>query len=45
MFCVAAVAMSMMVDHSPAGRASHPANMPKILIYEPDEYSNQRILD
>jgi hypothetical protein len=43
--CLAAVAMSMMVDHSPAGRARHPANMPKIMIYEPDEYSNQRILD
>uniref|UniRef100_A0A383VQP2 MYND-type domain-containing protein n=1 Tax=Tetradesmus obliquus TaxID=3088 RepID=A0A383VQP2_TETOB len=39
-----AVAVSMMVDHSPAGRRRHPANMPKFLIYEPDTYSNERIL-
>jgi hypothetical protein len=37
--------MSMMVDHSPAGRARHPPHVPKIMIYEPDVYSNERILE
>jgi hypothetical protein len=37
--------MSLMLDHSRAGRARHPPNAPKIMIYEPDVYSNYSLLD
>jgi hypothetical protein len=32
----------MMLDHSPEGRARHPPNAPKLMIFEPDEYSDYR---